>query len=188
MSSSGQATLTALWIAGVLGLTGCGKSRLELISLKDPYFPEKYTVSLDRCVYRQTPGGDVDIVGHMQRVASGETAAGEQYVHIHLFWTPRPGKTFDNPSSVDAVVRYLVVTPSGVTSYSGAGFAFPQRRSLGSDLVVRLESARLRPETETESENEILGEARVTGRLIARRDDQVAVDLMREAELVVAQP
>lgn len=173
-----------------LATTGCIRpSRLDLVSFKDPYFPEKFTLSLDQCVYREAPGGDFDIVGHAERPAVDNTPASEQFLHIHLFWKPRPGKTYDNPSSVDAIVRYTIVTPNGTRIYSGAGYAYPERPRFGPDLLVKLESARLRPaDGAADAPDEILGETRATGTLAVTRDDQAAVDLIREAELVANTP
>lgn len=167
-------------------LIGCRRpaGALKLTSYKDPYFPETYEVELTQCAYYVDPGGDYHIVGratHTPQDGTGGTIA--QLLHVHLFWRPRPGKTFDNPSAVDATIRYAIVTKQGAALYCGTGFVYPQMRRLSDDVLVKIEVARLRPEAQVGEPPELLGPARLSGKLVAAEDASLAVDLRRQLDL-----
>jgi hypothetical protein len=172
-------------LAGSL-LLGCNRptASLEITSYKDPYFPETYVVKLADCAYYVGPSGDYHLVGravHTPEDGGGGTI--EQLLHVHLFWKPWPGKTFDNPTSVDATIRYAIVTESGRAIYSGTGFVYPKRRRLSDDVVARIEAGRLRLESQTGEPPELLGAARLTGVLVAKDNASLAVDLRRRLDL-----
>jgi hypothetical protein len=168
---------------------GCARSAgtLELTSHKDPYFPESYRVELGECAYYMGPDGDYHIVGRACH-ATEDNPDGEitQLLHVHLFWRPRPGKTFDNPSTVDATIRYAILTKQGVAVYCGTGFVYPKKRRFSDQLVVQIENARLRLEAQHGDAPDLLGNARVVGELLARNNAALAVDLRRELDLCAA--
>jgi hypothetical protein len=162
---------------------GCGGgSMLRLVSYRDPYFPEHYHLNLANCAYRAEPGGDIEAVGRaIQQTDQGTTT---QYICIHIFWKPIPGKTFADSTMNDAVLRYVVSSGTGVAVYTGTGFAYPQP-ALGGGLDIALESGRLRLQSRSGMED-LFGDTEITGRLKARDDPAAAVTLIREAELLAA--
>lgn len=168
------------------GVCGCAApvSRLELKSLKDPYFPEYFAVELPTCAYRVTNSGDIHLAGRTNaatdRLADGEYG---QYVHVHIYWTPRPGKTHANPSATNATLRYVVTSNEGVAVYSGTGFVYPKKLRDGR-MRVDIESARLMPESTSGALGDFLGPARLTGRLFAAEDAACAALVAREMDLV----
>ena len=177
--------LLALALSLVL-MPGCMQptSALQLTSYKDPYFPETYSVAFTECAYSVDAGGDYHIVGRATRIpADGSEATVTQLLHIHLFWNPEPGKTFDHPSSVDATIRYAIVTERGTSVHCGTGFVFLERQRMSDRVVARVEAARLRPASQHGEPTEVLGDARVTGTLVAERDACLAIDLRRELDL-----
>lgn len=167
---------------------GCssGASRLELVSYKDPYFPERYTLVLDECAYDVDAGGDYHIVGRSSDQPDPDAGPVEQLLHVHLFWRPRPGKTHDNPTSVDAVIRYVIATHDGLAVYSGTGFIYPKRDRVSDTIRAAVENARLRLVEQRGQPPDLLGEARLTGTLAARDDANAAVNLMRTLDLLTA--
>ncbi len=167
----------------LLGCRGPSAS-LEITSYKDPYFPETYVVELADCAYYVDSSGDYHVVGravHTPEDDSGGTI--EQLLHVHLFWRPWPGKTFDNPTSVDATLRYAIVTESGVAVYSGTGFLYPRKRRMSDDVVAKIEGARLHLDFQAGDSPELLGAARLAGTLVAERNASLAVDLRRRLDL-----
>jgi hypothetical protein len=167
-------------------VAGCGRpaASLEITSYKDPYFPETYEVALNDCAYYIDPGGDYHVVGRAEHTPADSSGASvTQLVHVHMFWKPRPGKTFDNPTAVDATIRYAIVTDAGTVVYCGTGFVYPKKRWLSAKLIAKVESARLRMESQCGDPPELLGVARVAGKLTAEDNPALAVDLRRQLEL-----
>jgi hypothetical protein len=158
-----------------------------LVSYKDPYFPEPYTVEFSQCAYQVDNCGDYHFVGRATREpVDGGSGRITQLLYVHLFWRPRPGKTFADKTNSNATIRYAIVTDSGVAVYAGTGFVYPKRKRFGSDVVATLERARLRLESLVGQAPELLGEARLTGKLVARQDPNLTMDVRRELELHAA--
>lgn len=165
---------------------GCNPtvSRLSLVSYQDPYFPEHYSLRPVQCAYYVDRGGDQHILARAESPMSAGTV--DQLLHVHVFWRPRPGKTRDDPSTVDAVLRYALVTNEGAALYCGTGFVYPRRNRLDGSLDVLIESARLRLEHVRGQASDVLGETRVSGSLRALPDPAAAVDLLRTFEIAAA--
>ncbi len=161
---------------------GCGGSLVRLVSYRDPYFPEHYHVNLASCAYRTEPGGGIQAVGRgIQQTKQGTTT---QYICIHIFWKPIPGKTPADSTMTDAILRYVVSNGDGVAVYIGTGFAYPQP-ALGGGMDIALESGRLRLQSRSGMED-LFGNTQITGQLKARDDSAAAATLIREAELLAA--
>lgn len=172
------------WITAIVlatsGCTGSG-SHLRLESYKDPYFPETYDFSPEECVFRTLPDGDYEIVASSQRDVAGEDGVErrvQQYMHIHVFWRPRPGKTYDDPTTVDATLESVILTDRERAVYSGTAFVRAKLERSGR-LSVRLERGRLRPALASSTEAALLGETLLGGRLTARPDASRCVALRR---------
>lgn len=177
-----RAFIATVAIAGLLVGCGARHSSAKIKSFKDPYFPEIYSVNFDECVFRIDAGGDYRLVA----LAIHESDAGEirQYLDIHVYWKPVPGKTPSNPSTLDATLCYAIQSASGVAIYKGSGFVYLKQRRWSDKLIGKLESGSLRLDTQIGSGAEFIGDATITGTLIARPDSNRAVDLMREIEIL----
>jgi hypothetical protein len=160
---------------------GCGlkPSAVQLVSYKDAYFPESCRVEISDCTYRIDAGNDVQVTSRAWRAGGG---AATQYLHIHVYWKPHPGKTFADSTTTDALLRYVVASEEGVAVYSGTGFAFLRQR-FGGRLQVDLESARLHLTSRTGDVPDTLGETRDSGTLLARQDAAATAALVREMTL-----
>ncbi len=164
-------------------LAGCSSSTVQLVSYKDPYFPEKYHVSILHCAYRAEPSGAIRAVGRaVQDTKQGITT---QYLCVHIFWQPKPGKTPADSTTTDALLEYVVATSSGVAVYTGTGFAYPQK-ALDGSLDIALESGRLRLQSHSGDLDDLFGNTQISGRLTARNDPGTAATLIREAELLAS--
>lgn len=166
---------------------GCAKSggRLRAVSFADPYFPEPSTIELVDCAYRVDHGGDIHLAGH---TTTGSGSAVEGWLHVHIYWKPKPGKTPDDPTAADALVRYLVLSPSGSRLYTGSAFVFPERGRIDDKLTAKIEAARLQSVHESGVPPPSLGDTRVTGVIRARNDDGAALDVARQIDIRSSQP
>lgn len=173
--------LLTVWLAAAVGCQQPA-SELELRSYKDPYFPEPYHLTLQNCVFRVDASGDRHIAARAFR-ATGESESGPitQFLHVHLFWQPKPGRTFANSTGVNALMRYVIVTPTGTAAYAGTGFVYPKGQR-GETLTAEIESASLRLESQSGTPAEVLGDVRLHGTLVARRDEPATVDLIGELD------
>jgi hypothetical protein len=177
-------------LMSVLFLSACARptASLQLTSYKDPYFPETYDVKLADCAYYVGPGGDYHIAGRASHTPDDGGGAITQLLHVHMFWKPWPGKTFDNPTTVDATIRYAIVTERGAAVYSGTGFVYPKKRRFSDDVIAKVEVARLSLESESGDPPELLGSARLAGKLMAKDDASLALDIRRQLDLRAGSP
>ena len=157
-SGAARTLIAAIAIAAVLVGCGARHSSAKIKSYKDPYFPETYGVNFDECVFRTDAGGDYHLVALAIRQTEG---GGEirQYLDVHVYWKPVPGKTPSNPSTLDATLCYAIQSPSGVAIYRGSGFVYLKERRWSDKLIGKLESGRLRLDTRIGSAAEFIGDA-----------------------------
>lgn len=173
-------------IGGVaIAASGCiaSSSVVHLTSYKDPYFPESYDVTLSTCAFDEGPTGDLEVVGHVDDARVADMPLG-QYLHVHVYWKPRPGRTFVNSSTANAVLRYLVVAENGAALYSGTGFAYLRKRKHDQPLRLELESGRLGLEWRDGELPDFLGKASITAEMRAADDPATAAAILREMELL----
>lgn len=169
--------------AAVLG--GCAsQSMVELVSYQDPYFPDRYELRFDECTHRFESSGDVHVVG-LATNDDGESPM-SQYLHVHMYWEPRPGKTPAESSTSNATLCYIVATEDGVATYEGTGFAFPKRKRNGT-LVVNIESARLHLKWQRGDVPDVLGDTRVSGKLVSQQNPGTTSHRIREMDLLPLQ-
>ncbi len=173
-----------MWAAPLLlaaaAAAGCGGSALRVTSYQDPYFPETYQIRLVDPAYRIDPTGDIHLAA---RAHADVEPATTQYLLLHIFWRPHPGKTYAESSATDALVRYVVSNSNGTVVYSGTAFAYPEKPWTGG-LKVSVESARLRLESRYGDIPDVLGEARLAGTVVAHERAGVVADIARSAELL----
>lgn len=179
------AAAVALTLSG-----GCMRreSALNFVSFRDPHFPESYRVVFDVCVYRLEPAGDYQIAARSSRSPASGGGPIVQMLHIHVFWKPRPGRTFDDPTAVDAALRYVVSSEAGTSIYRGTGFVYPRRERFGGGLVAEVESGRLLLEARHGEPPEVLGDARLSGRLYPLESDAQTIGLIREVDRAMRPP
>ncbi len=169
----------ALLLLGLLAGCQARDSRLEVTSLRDPYFPETYTLALDDCHYHVDGGGDI-LVGAVthQGLGDGQMPV-EQVLTLRVYWRPRPGKTHDDPSTSDALIDYGIYTENGMVRYEGTAFAYVNRPDASGRRRVDLENARLKIRDTHGQAPDVLGGARLRGVLYAEADSNAALSLSR---------
>lgn len=207
MMSSGdwriRCGIGAGWLLLVLvAASGCGRQTgLTITSYKDPSSPERVQLHPEYCAYRVDSTGDLHIVAGPQPVyrnGSGEAVAGEarsavaaageivEYLHVHVYWKPHPGKTPAETTTTDATLHYVIASETGSAEYLGTGFVYPKQRRDGR-LDVALESGRLRLESYTGDMGDPLGNSRISGRLIAAENATAVSSMLRTMQYVGAQ-
>lgn len=169
---------TVILVCAVAGLAGCRSTgyELKITSYEDPYFPETYSLTLDSCAYHIDGGGDYRIAGHSAAALDGSDDTVDQYLCLRLFRRPKPGKTGDDRTSIDATIRLALATKNGVAVYSGTAYVFPRHAPIGSSLKLDIESARLRLETAVGDAPALLGDAKLVGKIVAQRDSGAAIE------------
>lgn len=172
-------------VIAALLLMGCASStsQIELTSYKDPYFPEPYVVELEQCAYRVGPNQDLHIAGKAHDPAEGEDGPLTQFIHLHVYWTPWPGKTPADQSSANAFIRYVLVTQTGVAEYTGTGFVFPKDEPPGK-IEVTVDSAYLKLELLEGQVPDVLGDTRMQAELHADDDAIAAARLIRASQIL----
>ena len=186
------ATALAGFLAAAL-IAGCQRAETRFVSYRDPYFPEPYQVDFGDCVYRISTGGDLYVVGHALRESKPGIGAAQleppggrsdDYLQVHVYWKPLPGKTWCDATMTDALITYVVSNERGALTYLGTGFVYPKKVFGGVEFGV--ESGRLRLVARAGEIPDILGDARLTGVMHARQDAPGTVDLVREAQVAAA--
>lgn len=177
----------AICVGLIAGATACRRAdtAIRLRSFQDPYFPEDVRVQPRLCTFRTTAGGDLHIVAtsspdlltdDVVTVAAVET---RHLLHVHVYWQPRPGKTFADDSTANAVLTYQVERAEGTLVYVGAGFAYPQRSRDGDKLTLEVKQGQLRLDRRSGELPDFLGPTQVELRLRARADAATTAAVMR---------
>ncbi len=167
-------------------VSGCaGQSSLRVTAYDDPYFPESESLVISDCVFRESETGDLHIVGRVTAdPLQTEVTGADQLIHLQVFWRPRPGKTFDDPSAADTVIRFARAAGAGRAEvFTGTGFVYPTRSTLPQRLSASVESGRLVVGGERgAADGAGNGPLRVVGRLEARPDGPLAIALIRRLD------
>ncbi len=164
-------------------LTGCagGDAKVELTSLKDPYFPEQMTVRLENARYWRGPDRDVHIVARGETAGKADESPIRQYLYVRSIWNVNPGRTTTDSTALNAVIRYVVATSTGTVEYRGHGFLYFAGRP-DETLEFAVESASLSLEATTGDVPEIVSPARLVAQIKAPRDDNGVARWLREME------
>ncbi len=177
-------TGAALTAALLLTLSaGCAFRRdvgLHLVSYHDAQHPQPARLDLDRRTYRVESNGDFRLAASTYRGENDDDFPLGQYLDLHIYWKPRPGRTTADSSTANALVRYLIATEDGAAVYSGTGFALPSESH--GRLTVKLESFYLRLERVTGTINDVLGDCQLEGRIKATRDSGTTTQTLRELD------
>jgi len=168
-----------------LQLIGCAdrSSNLRITSYADPFFPDTYRVTFDRAAWRIDGDGDYHFAAIATQPAEDPRRSPiEQLLHVHMFWKPWPGKTPDNPTGADALVRYAIVSDSGTEMYRGTAFVYVRRRPFRRQCAVQIEGGQMHRVGTGGSA--LLGDSRIKGRLYADDNPGLVVEVARRLDLI----
>ena len=103
-----------------------------------------------------------------------------QVLHIRSFWRPHPGVTSAEPSMINALVSYMIVSGNTGTSFDGAGFVSFRQDRKKSTLTGKLESARLTPYRRLGDAPNIFEKPEISGEFIAQKNMRKVVAILNE--------
>lgn len=161
-------------------------SVLRILSYRDPFFPEPLEVGFSNCRYAETGGSDRHIVAEaIETLGESRSNAVRHLLHLHVFWRPRPGRTFADPSLTDATARYVIVSREATVVYTGSAFVYlkPQRDGR---MRCEIEGGALRLETVDGKPPVPIGDAKLSGTLFAQLDPNRTTELRRLVDLYAA--
>ncbi len=177
----------AIGLALALLAAGCRRAdpALRIVAHPQPDARRTYTVRFRDACYDHDAAGDLRFAAHSASDLPDGSRAGrvEQYLWIRLTWVPIPGKTYDNPTSINCLIEYLIRTPTGQARYVGNGFAYPYRQRFSDVIRLSIERAELRLDQRLGRVPDLLGNARLTGTLLARPDPARCTDLRRQMQI-----
>lgn len=158
--SSGSGRLTSVEQGATLG----SSFNTQVYSGSDPNSVDFYITDLPDTVWKQ--GGDV----------SGVTG---QLVHIHMFITPKAGRTPIATTANTATVRWLILTQGRIAVYGGGGY-FQRSGDVGDEsLSGVLADSTLRLVHASPGVADRLGPSVLSMGVSANKDDATAAALSR---------
>ncbi|MEM8834757.1 MAG: hypothetical protein AAGD00_02945 [Planctomycetota bacterium] len=181
-------------IACVLGvvLSGCaslgvceGSGRLEIVSANRGSVIVPGTTT---AVYRSTDPNTADLYLSdlepdvlVRRLSSppGSEGAGASGVsgsvlHVRMFLNPKAGRTPIDFTASNTSVRYIVFANDAVGVYTGGAFLLPSDRPGEASFAGRLGGGNLRLLSSDGPFVDLLGAAKISGRVGARLDEELA--------------
>jgi hypothetical protein len=183
--------LSAVGLVAILlvGVVGCQSRQSEVaFGAYDPLGRElAYTTQFQRSVFRETPARQLECVAQARSAGRTEGVVTE-LLAIELQWKARPGVTYDDPSTTNAYIRYLVSNDDGAAFYEGAGFVFvPHALDRERDeLAFEIDRAELVPRASLGEMVELSDRLVLTGKLYATRDTGATRKLERQLETQAA--
>ena len=177
---------TACWVGLLLGVMtagGCG----SLLGGGGPMqiAPVKKGTAIqpkfDTVIYRYDEENTLHFVGRSKSIdkATGQTV--EQVMTMRVFWRPIGGKTSLNSGSINATFRYVLMTPTSVGVYEGAGMVRLSGKN-GKPVTARMLDGDLRLTEASTSFHDTLGRCRLHGYLQANYDDARAMEMTLQAQ------
>lgn len=160
----------------VLGI-GAGTSALRVDSLDTGVFLAPDAVTR---VYAAGDRNTADVILSdipLEQLASlGGSIEGVtgSVLHLHMFLTPRAGRTPIEFSASNCTATLIVVADGQAGFYRGGGFMLPSDSPGEKSFSARVAQVTLRPGVATAGFEDLLGHAELSGRVSARRDDAAA--------------
>jgi hypothetical protein len=111
--------------------------------------------------------------GDVDALLRGEPVSG-QFVHVEVLWTPRPGRTPVDRSTLNASVRHVIFADGEWGVYGGAGLARLGNEAGASSVSVSIPEASLSLLDSSEGFVDPLTPAELTGRFTAKLDERMA--------------
>jgi hypothetical protein len=158
-------------------LNACSSAGGELAvrSQSDPQAVLKS--GFETAIYGYNDGQHVTIV-----LYDGPIENPTQAVTIRMMWLPRAGGTPIDATATNATIHYMIFTGSGndlLGVYSGAGYMYPSSTPGKDSLTAAVWEANLRLSDRSEQFTDLLGQAILKGKFVARRDDAGTIEAVR---------
>lgn len=162
-----------------LGFGGSSSVRVESLSdntyLAPQYVTQIYASESDQSaniVISDVPIDDLRAIGSEDATVTGSI------LHLHMFLTPKAGKTPIEFSANNCAATLIVLAGGEVGVYRGGGFLLPSNDPGGSHMAGRVAQVTLRPGGGSPGFTDLLGHAELEGRVSARRDDPLTATVV----------
>ncbi len=188
------------WAGGFLPLllvsAGCQpiETRFDVLSFKNARKPERFSQRFLNGAFMVNArrnyaivfelGGDdskkseTDVSDAVSDAEPSETPM-TQLIYIEVFWKPRPGTTYADPTQTNADVSYALVSGKDVVTYEGAGFVFFQTSRDSRTITGQLESATLVPARFVNDPKDLFGPSQMKGSFTAHEDRKRVTEVQR---------
>lgn len=158
---------------------------IQAISLSDE--PVVLSANFTTAYYAHDPTGEATFMlcdVPLDKLLSGEIDSG-QILHVDVIWLPKAGMTPMDPSSTNAIIRYVVIANGEVGVYGGAGFALPNNDPGVSALTLTIRDASIQLLEATPGFADLLSPGQITGTLTATHNAQRTQQMRRAASQLV---
>ncbi len=191
------AFLCVLSVAVGTMLCGCArrtKTSFDVVTFKDPERSDHFSQAFDPGAFAIDAQDRYEIVferrdsvgpslgdGPSESNSDGELpVALSQFIHVRVFWWPRPGSTFAERTQTNANIVYGLRRGADVISYEGAGFvSFTMSRD-EKTITGAIESATLGPGRSAGRPSDYFGPCHLNGTFTARADRRRVVSVLHE--------
>lgn len=172
-------------------LAGCaGKTlRLESVAGRGTLVTEFPTR-----VFRSSDANTVDVYftdlpPELWRADADLSGASGTLVHLHMFLSPKAGKTPMASTASNLTIRYLICARGALGLYAGGGFILNQTGTAEREFEARVSRGSVRLIRKSTSFRDALGPAELSGKIEATNDPPSAAVLAeRMRQLVDALP
>lgn len=177
-------------LAFLAALTGCGSpSRLRIESRDAIVQPEIHSA-----VYRATDLNTADLYLSdvpenvlVERLAVGlDDPSPANIIHVHLFLTPKAGRTPIDFTAANISVTHVVLTGGSMGVYGGGGFLLPSGSVGDATYGGTIREATLRLVESRPGFADRLGPSELGGKVAARRDDALADEVSARLTLLLS--
>ncbi len=206
--------LLPIGLVAIGALCGCRQieTRFDVTSFKNPGNPEQFTERFPPGAFSvdvrhnweiafDIPNTTIKVLEPLEVDAAGahsregeapamraRTVSMSQYVHLRVFWKPKPGTTYAESTQTNAGILYCLVTGNNAISYEGAGFVYFTLSRDKQTITGRIESSTLVPVRTAKAPVDLFGPCRVEGWFIARQDRPRVVEIQQRVRRVLGGP
>ncbi|MFQ5425108.1 MAG: hypothetical protein ACE5F9_14170, partial [Phycisphaerae bacterium] len=189
--------LCALPVAAAAVLGGCARRTttcFDVVTFKDPERSDHFSQAFDPGAFAIDAQNRYDIVFERRdsvSLSGEERPAGSngdetslvalsQFIHIRVFWRPRPGSTFAERTQTNANIVYGLRRGDDVISYEGAGFVYFTMSRDEKTITGAIESATLGPGRSAGRPGDYFGPCHLSGSFTAQADRHRVVSVLHE--------
>ena len=156
------------------------------VQLDSQYFADAVIAGqFEHCVYRYDTANNFTVLMY-----DGSIDKPARAVVISSFWRPTAAKTPIDSNSTNATLQYYAFTEAQdgspqVGVYSGAGFVYLSATPGADKIKASIWQATVRLEDRSADYDDTLGEANMTGKVIALRDNTAMPQLLHSLDAEV---
>lgn len=174
----------------LMSMPGCGSgSALTLTSSSAEVQPDFQTA-----VYRFIDPNTADVFlsdfpreAIVERLAQGVDGPPGHLIHVHLFLSPKAGKTPIDFTASNCAITYAVFSGTSIGLYGGGGFVLPSSSVGDSTLSGRIRGATLGLMEAKPGFADRLGRSTLDGSISAQRDDALAQQISARLTRLILQ-